>query len=474
MNSEEVLKKRYEELELKRKRLDEMKRSRGAVTPQEPVESPKEIPKSTFVLTTGKETSPATSIRIRKPDENFGEVEQQSKNTRLSKIKYFSYTKSPNNAINILPKEKLLYDRCTQTDEVEALPIRDNSYSTPDPLKSLPSLQRNESNRIEKLLIQKIEDQSVSNVPQTLSEFEKHSILSSVEFSEFLNVSSLRIERELDFLNQFNNVRSITLKRNQNSLLSKSIFHVSQSYDDEGVRSKAVVNVSFSNKNPNLFLTCHASKIDSVVGNKGSHVVEGNAEEFEEGDGSGLVCVWSRDFYRRPEVKLFAPSAVSIAIFGNDERDTVIGGCENGQVVVWDLHGGKTSPVQRSSMTGKGHKFPILSIHLTSSNSAFTMSIDGTICQWDISRLVEPVYVTFLGLQPNQANPSFSSAPSTDSSFLFSPQSDKNSSSALNFSAMTCINLESKLFAYVGTGTGQLIRVNLPRKANDSLVQVCI
>ena len=36
----------------------------------------------------------------------------------------------------------------------------------------------------------------------------------------------------------------------------------------------------------------------------------------------------------------------------------VLGGCYSGQILLWDMKGNKTLPVQRSSMSGKGHKHP--------------------------------------------------------------------------------------------------------------------
>jgi dynein intermediate chain len=74
-------------------------------------------------------------------------------------------------------------------------------------------------------------------------------------------------------------------------------------------------------------------------------------------------------------------------------NNTVIGGCFSGQLVIWDFRE-KTMPVQRSGMSGQGHKYPVCSINVVGTqmtNNVVSFSNNGTMCIWDIKQFSKPI-----------------------------------------------------------------------------------
>jgi hypothetical protein len=83
----------------------------------------------------------------------------------------------------------------------------------------------------------------------------------------------------------------------------------------------------------------------------------------------GLALVWSLSMPSRPEHIFTCGSPVTSGRFHPTETTLVIGGCESGQLVVWDFRAGRL-PVQKSSLTtvagssSKGHTHPIGSMEI--------------------------------------------------------------------------------------------------------------
>lgn len=74
-------------------------------------------------------------------------------------------------------------------------------------------------------------------------------------------------------------------------------------------------------------------------------------------------------------------------------NNTVIGGCYNGQLLLWDVRV-KSMPVQRSGISGEFHKYPVNSLNVVGTqiaNSIYSCSNDGMMCQWDVKQFSKPV-----------------------------------------------------------------------------------
>jgi WD40 repeat protein len=79
----------------------------------------------------------------------------------------------------------------------------------------------------------------------------------------------------------------------------------------------------------------------------------------------GLALLWSLSMPTRPEHVFTCGSPVLCGRFHPTEATFVVGGCESGQLVIWDTRAGRL-PVQKSASvvgasaaSNKGHLYPI-------------------------------------------------------------------------------------------------------------------
>lgn len=85
-------------------------------------------------------------------------------------------------------------------------------------------------------------------------------------------------------------------------------------------------------------------------------------------------------------------SDVLVAKFSPFNANLIIGGCQNGQILVWDTRSG-TEAVHSSSLNGSGHAHPVYSLDFSNasgSNLIVSCSTDGRICTWIIDMLARP------------------------------------------------------------------------------------
>lgn len=105
------------------------------------------------------------------------------------------------------------------------------------------------------------------------------------------------------------------------------------------------------------------------------------------------MLIWSAQLRSRPEFYCFCQSAVTTAKFFPYSTNTVIGGCSNGTLLLWDVRA-KAMPVQRSSISSEGHRYPITSLNVVGTqiaNNIVSFSTDGTMSLWDVRQLSRPV-----------------------------------------------------------------------------------
>ena len=88
-------------------------------------------------------------------------------------------------------------------------------------------------------------------------------------------------------------------------------------------------------------------------------------------------------------------------------NSTIIGGCYNGQLLLWDVRV-KAMPVQRSGISSDGHKYPVNSLNVVGTqiaNNVISFSNDGTMGMWDVKQFSKPVKVSKFGaLRPTRSN----------------------------------------------------------------------
>jgi len=110
----------------------------------------------------------------------------------------------------------------------------------------------------------------------------------------------------------------------------------------------------------------------------------------------GLALVWNLAMPNRPEHIFTCGSPVTTTRFHPTESALVIGGCQSGQVVVWDVRAGRM-PVQKSILTttasgnSKGHTHPICAMEVTEGGAGLvTGATDGRVNFWSLSNLRDP------------------------------------------------------------------------------------
>lgn len=143
--------------------------------------------------------------------------------------------------------------------------------------------------------------------------------------------------------------------------------------------NRVVTDIDWSHQIPELFLTSYSQNDEGSIKD---HV--------------GVILLWSLSLKSRPEFYCFCQSQVTSAKFFPFSNSTVIGGCYNGQLLLWDVRV-KSMPIQRTGISGEGHKYPVNAINVVGTqiaNSIYSFSNDGTMCQWDIKQFSRPLKST--------------------------------------------------------------------------------
>ena len=222
--------------------------------------------------------------------------------------------------------------------------------------------------------------------PKVLSQEELKTEIASKPFSEFLNTASKKVERVLgtpqladllvDYVGEMDGV-----KRSENKVSDGSGYLASRHIYEcqKWTNNRDVTDLHWSPLHRELFLstydmpmsatsTSQLSKGSAAVSAVSPAVTSSSSLTPRSGElqSDGLALVWSLAMPGRPEHIFTCGSPVLTGRFHPTEAPLVIGGCQSGQLVVWDIRAGRL-PVQRSSLTtvasgSKGHAHPICSM----------------------------------------------------------------------------------------------------------------
>jgi dynein intermediate chain, cytosolic len=222
-----------------------------------------------------------------------------------------------------------------------------------------------------------------------LSAEEVEQELASETFSLFLNAASKKVERVLgspvlaDLFTDYGEADATNRAMSKASdgskfLSSRQVYECSK-----WTSTRDVTDMDWSPLHRELMLTSYhmPSSTSSLTQTSGSAAVSAlspddtpsssMAPRSGELQSDGLVLVWSLAMPTRPEHIFTCGSPVTTARFHPTESPLVIGGCQSGQVVVWDVRAGRM-PVQKSSLVtsasgGKGHTHPIIAMEVIES-----------------------------------------------------------------------------------------------------------
>lgn len=231
------------------------------------------------------------------------------------------------------------------------------------------------------------EEESPPEEAKVLTAEEMEMEVTSATFSSFLNVASKKVERVLgssavaDLLADYTGETG-GAKRTQTKAIDGSKFLSSrQVYEcPKWTSTRDVTDMDWSPLHRELMLSSYhmqssTSSLGRPIGSSAvSAVGPGDtpsaslAPRSGELLSDGLALVWSLAMPSRPEHIFTCGSPVISARFHPSESPLVIGGCQSGQVVVWDVRAGRM-PVQKSSLTttatgGKGHAHPICAMEI--------------------------------------------------------------------------------------------------------------
>jgi dynein intermediate chain len=220
----------------------------------------------------------------------------------------------------------------------------------------------------------------------TAEEVEKE--LSSEAFSQFLNSTSRKVERVLgsdlladllvDYDGETDGTKRASTKVSDGSkyLSSRQIYEC-----PKWTASRDVTDMDWSPLHRELMLCGYhmpssASSLGQPAGSSAVRVISPDdtpSDSLTPRSGEllsdGLALVWNLAMPSRPEHIFTCGSPVTTNRFHPTESPLIVGGCQSGQVVVWDVRAGRM-PVQKSILTttasgnSKGHTHPICAMEV--------------------------------------------------------------------------------------------------------------
>lgn len=421
MDSDATRKKRLEEIEQKKQRLANMRKSREenaaaaaqqAATPAAPPPAPvpvAPVPKNEEEVKAETEelvSSLLATVVPVKPEPTPVVVQQPQKSRSellREKIQSFSTVKSFN-TITILPAIAVKYDKSCQTEAEDQLFLENPAESNQQQEQEAEYEEENDENQAETASIQgrtpakgmkspspskalfsnskhsqqagrfsaemEAEAAFAVHAQTKLSDEERAKITSNRKFQDFLQTTSLYIERALALAEEHDVLRDFSVddKGNTGDLAKHAAFQVAPAghstatatsaaasvYEEESLQGRPVMDLKWSPLVPELFLAAYGAKAAAVQNTKATAASANNSSSrtATEEEAPGVVCVWCKDLHNRPEYRFTASSPVLAAVFHTQEQNLVIGGCYSGQILLWDMKLNKSLPVQRSSMAG--------------------------------------------------------------------------------------------------------------------------
>ena len=342
-------------------------------------------------------------------------------------------------------KEVFSYSKAVQTEEwgtqtSKPLALEDTDDEEPSvtttPNKRLSRRERDREEELRQNIRREIEEElkatrdlvvdgplptsqasAAANFPsRALTAEELNAVTSSEDFMEFVERSSKVIERALDSeydvladygLTGANGVEDEDDEYgNTRGKGRRRVKEVAQFYDERWSKKRMISAINFSPKFPELLLAAYTK----------------NPSAPHEPD--GLVQVWNMHLHDRPEFVFHAQSDVLAAKFSPFHPNLIIGGAYSGQVLLWDTRA-KSSPVQKTPLTGSGHTHPVYSIDIVgtqNANNIISCSTDGVVCGWTVDMLAQPQeLLTLTTPQPSKTedlSPTCMAFPQTDPTYF--------------------------------------------------------
>lgn len=220
--------------------------------------------------------------------------------------------------------------------------------------------------------------------PKILSSEEVEKEVSKQPFSSFINTASKKVERVLGspFLSELlvdfaeekdRDGATPAFSKDETKFLSSRQVYECRKW----TATRDVTDLDWSPLHRELLLsTYHSAGGNTGQGQTAVSAVAPNdtlssslTPRSGELQSDGLALIWSLTLPTRPEHIFTCGTPVTTGRFHPTDSTLVLGGCNSGQVVVWDARSGRL-PVQKSALTtvtgasSKGHTHPICSMEI--------------------------------------------------------------------------------------------------------------
>ncbi len=200
---------------------------------------------------------------------------------------------------------------------------------------------------------------------------DKDNIIKSQTFNSFFVDASKYIEKLLE-QDEVEKERKISINK------EKVVEFEIQLKKPGKMKNVTIGELNWSKLMPEVFLSVYLDKDDVAK------------REMETND---VFHIWNTQFLKRPEFELHSNSKVQTAIFSPFASETVIAGCESGSISIYDLRA-KKEPVIKSTPSIEAHRTPVNGLKIIggrNSNNLVSISEEGRMCIWSLSKITMPI-----------------------------------------------------------------------------------
>lgn len=379
---------RKAELAKKRKRLEEIKQARKDKQDQEKVKTPT-VQKSPAAGPGSKESEIDELLKGIIPDDvidgragGASLLQKQPESAspgkditlkspaQIEKKKPLKLGISQLTQTNIPPKEPVLYNKETQTKnlEPEEPPDEFEAIVPQKPKEAEPQAETEATG-----------EESREEVPVIeLSEEQKAHILNSGEFSKFFDKAARLMERALcetvDITFDYSGAEAEDTEGD--TLASGKLAFNREFFDERWSRHRTVTCLDWSTQYPELLVAAY------------------NNNEDAPHEPDGVALIWNMKYKKEsPEYIFHCQSGVMSVTFAKFHPNLIIGGTYSGQIVLWDNRSSKKTPVQRTPLSATAHTHPVYCVNVVGTQNAhnlISVSTDGKMCSWSLDMLSQP------------------------------------------------------------------------------------
>lgn len=174
----------------------------------------------------------------------------------------------------------------------------------------------------------------------------------------------------------------------------RRVKEVAQFYEERWSKKRMISDLGFSPKVHTEFFSALFVRISLTCFVKFPELILASYTKNPAAphDPDGLIQIWNLHMRDRPEYTFHAQSDILTAKFSPFHPNIVIGGSYSGQILMWDTRQ-KSSPVQKTPLTGFGHTHPVYSLDIIGTQNAHNIisaSTDGVVCGWSVDMLSRP------------------------------------------------------------------------------------